>query len=245
MDDTRFLASLEADGEGLADAADIHLDASIPACPAWTMADLVWHVGQVHEFWREVVDRKLTDLKHFTRDERPSEAGLLSWYRHGVTRLVDVLTAADPDAHVWTWSSQHDVGFVIRRMAQETAVHRWDAEDAIGGQHVIPTDLAADGIDEFLQFFTARKADGAAPLGGTVHVHTTDIEGEWLVGDPRPDRDGNALSLSYEHAKGDAALRGTAETLLLALWRRRTIDDLEVFGDRAIAERLLAHTALD
>jgi uncharacterized protein (TIGR03083 family) len=147
--------------------------------------------------------------------------------------------------HVWTWSSQHDIAFIIRRMAQETAVHRWDAEDAIGGQYVIPADLAADGIDEFLQFHTMWKAEGAAPLGGTVHLHTTDVDGEWLVGDPLPDTDGDSLSFSYEHAKGDAALRGTAETLLLALWRRRTIDDLEVFGDRAVAERLLAHADLD
>ena len=53
----------------------------------------------------------------------------------------------------WTWSSDHSAGFVIRRLAQEIGVHRWDAELAAGIEHTIEATLASDGIDEFLHHF--------------------------------------------------------------------------------------------
>jgi hypothetical protein len=46
------------------------------------------------------------------------------------------------------------VGFWIRRMAQETVVHRVDAELAAEvAPGAIPDDIALDGIDEFLIAF--------------------------------------------------------------------------------------------
>ncbi len=56
---------------------------------------------------------------------------------------------------MWTWSPQQDVAFVIRRVTQETAVHRVDAERAAGRDHRIDPELAADGVDEFLYHFLA------------------------------------------------------------------------------------------
>ena len=47
-------------------------------------------------------------------------------------------------------ASDKTAGFVLRRMAHETAVHRLDAERAAGREHTIDADLASDGIDEFL-----------------------------------------------------------------------------------------------
>jgi hypothetical protein len=130
-------------------------------------------------------------------------------------------------------------------MAQETAVHRWDAEEAAGTGWAIEADLAADGVDEFFDHFTDTAADGAEPLGGTVHLHSTTGEGEWLIREPVP---GGRLEVTHEHAKGDAAVRGDASDLLLALWRRRSVDDparFEVFGDADVARRLVARTRLD
>ena len=57
---------------------------------------------------------------------------LLARCRAGVEHLASTLAAADPAAPVWTWARQKDAGFVIRHQAQETAVHRWDAEHAAG-----------------------------------------------------------------------------------------------------------------
>ena len=47
-------------------------------------------------------------------------------------------------------------------MAQETAVHRLDAERAAGREHAIDAELAADGVDEFLFEFLAWVAADAA-----------------------------------------------------------------------------------
>jgi len=44
---------------------------------------------------------------------------------------------------------------------------------------------------------------------------------------------------------GDCAIRGTANDILLALWRRLPLSELDVVGDRDVAERFIAHTGND
>jgi hypothetical protein len=92
-----------------------------------------------------------------------------------------------------------------------------------------------------LNHFLRWVAPGAAPLGGSVHLHCTDVDGEWLL---TADADGTDV-VTREHAKGDAAMRGPAHDLLLVLWRRQSLDTIDVIGDRAVAERLVARTRLD
>jgi uncharacterized protein (TIGR03083 family) len=133
-------------------------------------------------------------------------------------------------------------------MTQETAVHRWDASHAVGIPYEIPVAVAADGIDEFLTWFAGRRVtDNAAPVGGSVHLHCTDtasdtrsaVNGEWLVSR----LDASGIEFSREHAKGDAAVRGRANDLLLWLWRRAD-SGVEIIGDTAVAERFRAYPAL-
>ena len=52
------------------------------------------------------------------------------------------------------------------------------------------------------------------------------------------------LRTTREHAKGDAAIRGSASDLLLALWRRIPSSELEIIGNRDVAEQLLAYPQL-
>ncbi len=133
-------------------------------------------------------------------------------------------------------------------------MHRWDAANAVGIPYEIPVAVAADGIDEFLMYFAARRvSEGARPVGGTVHLHCTDTDidvdegsddrsdagGEWLV--QRLDESG--IDFTREHAKGDAAIRGTANELLLWLWRREA-GRVEILGDVTVAERFRAFPAL-
>jgi predicted lipid carrier protein YhbT len=65
---------------------------------------------------------------------------------------------------------------------------------------------------------------------GTLHVHVTDTAGEWLV-EPAA----GALTVTREHAKGDAALRGPAQDLLLRLYNRG--DAGEVIGEVGVLDR--------
>ena len=72
---------------------------------------------------------------------------------------------------------------------------------------------------------------------GSFHVHCTDVAGEWLVAG-----DDDGLRVTRQHAKGDAALRGPAEAILLRLWNRDStrVAELDEVGDPAIAAAWLA-----
>ena len=61
------------------------------------------------------------------------------------------------------------------------------------------------------------------PEAGSIHLHTTDTPGEWLV---RLGPDG--IHLTREHAKGDVAVRGPASDVLLVLMGRKTMDAADV-----------------
>jgi uncharacterized protein (TIGR03083 family) len=236
-----YISALRREGRLLGDVAErADLDAPVPSCPGWTVAELLWHIGDAHDFWGGVVSSRVTDRSQApAAPDRPADAELLAWYRAGLDRLAERLAAADPATPVWTWASQKDVAFVQRRMALETVVHRVDAELAATGR-ASPIDpaLAVDGVDEFLRFFARERAKGAEEVGGSVHLHATDANGEWLVTEA-----GGDLQVSRGHAKGDAA-GGTASDLLLLLWRRGR-GAVEVHGDQAVLDRLLARADLD
>lgn len=231
--------ALTRDAAALA-AAATSLAAPVPACPGWSQADLVYHAGEVLAFWAAIVRDEIDDPELIAMPARPDDAALVSWFTAQAAAASQVLRTSDPAARCWTWSEQHDVAFVIRRMAQEIAVHRWDAEDAAGLPAAIEPALASDGIDEFLEHFAPWKQPDAPDLGGTVHLHCTDVPGEWLV---VPADDGS-LVVTREHAKGSCALRGAASDLLLALWRRRPLSSIEVIGDAEVAQRFIDRTRL-
>ena len=146
--------------------------------------------------------------------------------------LLRLLGASDPEAAAWTWTPDRTVGFFVRRMAHENAIHRWDAEEAAGGASPIDVEVAVDGIDEVLEVGMAYRSRGDAVEypSGSLHLHRIDGNGEWLISAA----DGH-LRVTREHAKGDAAVRGTAEGLLLYLWDRSR-EGLECFGDQTVVD---------
>jgi len=232
----QYLSALSSDGEALAASAQRNLGASVPSCPGWTTADLVRHTGVVHRHKAEAIRCGGTA---YPKDLAwvPAPAGaeaLFAWYREGLADLLDVLDAP-PDQAAWSWAGDHRVAFWQRRMAQETLVHRWDAQAAVGQTTPLSAELAADGVDEYLDVWLPRAEQRDDTPSGTVHVHATDADGEWLVR-----LDEGTVVLTRAHARGDVALRGRAEDLLLVLWRRRPLDAVEVLGDRTLAEDLLA-----
>lgn len=262
MEPYDLLAALARDGEAFADVcADADLTLPVPPCPGWSLADLVWHLAEVHHFWRTIVDEQRDTWEGYEQPTRPPDNALVDFYRDGLEATVTVLAAAHPQQANWTWSHQRDAGFVMRRMAHETAVHLVDANAALGRPHAVAADLASDGIDEFLFHFLRPGATVTETLGGSVHIHCTDVAGEWTVrpaaagagsgnesGDESADVDdasGGEMVVTREHSKGDAALRGAATDLLLVLWRRLPLAAVDVIGDRALVERFVASTSLD
>jgi len=242
MDLSDYLTALERDGRAfLASCSAAPADAVIDACPEWHTADLLWHLTEVHAFWRSVVEQRATHWDQVIEPVRPDDGAVLTeMFRRGLGALLTTLATVDPTTEIWTWSAQQDAAFVIRRMAQETAMHRWDADRAAGQAVAIEATLASDGIDEFLTHFVHNR-DEDARLDGSVHLHCTDVPGEWTT---RTNEDGHLVTVA-EHVKGDCALRGPADVLLRALWRRATIADLDVVGDAAVAAQFLAYARLE
>lgn len=237
-----YPAAVRRDGRALADAAEAAGPARpVVACPGWDVAELVWHLTAVHNFWGTIVADRLLDPEKVPPLPRPDGFGaLLDRFRRGVEWAAGVFAAADPATPVWTWARQQDTAFVIRHQAQETAVHRWDAERAAGRSFAIEPALAVDAIDEFFEHSAAGRREGARPVGGSVHLHATDAPGEWTVGESA---DG-VPAVEPGHRRAEAAVRATASDLLLLLYRRIEPGAVETHGDPGVLERFLARTDL-
>lgn len=245
MEKDRCIAALLADSAALADAARLGLDARVPSCPDWNVAELVEHTGRVHRtMTRRVRDRE-TARNPAATVPLPERSDLIPWFETGVQTLADVLVAAPPDAEVWNWSVTPKLAsFWWRRMAQETAVHRWDGQSAHGQQQPVDPDVAVDGIDEFLDVFLptdlAERPD--TELGGTVALRCTDRAASWLVtvtGGKLVARRGEEPTTADVPL---ATVAGTASDLLLLLWRRiePAAPGIETGGDAALLARFVA-----
>jgi uncharacterized protein (TIGR03083 family) len=258
-DKTFFLDALRRETAAFAAAARRNADrtdGSVPGCPDWNLTDLVLHLSGVHRHVGFRVRNRIYPFRRFTREEldemmalpapyaawneteaprdRPLPEDLITWFEDGAERLVQALDAAAANEPVGTWFEPNQTaGFWQRRMAQETAVHRWDAESVGEGGQPIEARLAANGVDEALDVML--PADEVRGNGESVHLHSTDGAGEWLV---RLQPDGAIVT--REHARGDAAVRGPVSDLLLYLWGRSVEDRLDVIGDPAAVEKFLA-----
>ncbi len=97
----------------------------------------------------------------------------------------------------------------------------------------------ADGIEEFFNWHAGRPTEGRPEVGGSVHLHCTDAEGEWTITRIA----GGIIDYERAHTMGDAAVKGEANALLLWLWRRNG-PSVEVFGDTDVAQRLQDYSNL-
>lgn len=238
-----YPAAILRDGLAMADAAEAAGPAApIAGCPGWDTAELAWHLAQVHYFWGTIVAGRLLDPRQVPPLDRPREFdALLARLRNGVQWMAGVLAAADPATPVWTWARQQDAAFVIRHQAQETAVHRWDAEEAARRPFTIDPAIAADAVDEFFEHTGVARREEVEAVGGTVHLHATDAAGEWTIAEDAA----GTLAVERGHRHGDAAVRATASNLLLLLYRRIGLEGVEAHGDIHMLERLLARADLD
>jgi uncharacterized protein (TIGR03083 family) len=224
-------------------AATADPELGVPSCPGWLIADLVWHLGEVQWFWGSIIEQRIPSVDSLDSLERPTRPDhypdLVEWGRSMLERLLQILETTDDATTVWTWAPQQNVGFIRRHQVQETAVHRWDMQDAATSDPPTPIDpeAASDSIDEFLTYSLPMGLSKVERLEGSVHLHCTDTEGEWFVHqDKRVER---------LHEKAAVAMRGTASDLLLTLYARVDLDQIEVIGDESIARHLIEHIDLE
>lgn len=238
-----YLAHLDADSHLLAAAAARGLDADVPGCPGWLVADLVAHVGSVHARSVDIVEQAYVDSWPVRRGVPAGEV-LLDWFRRGSAQLVEVLAAADPAAPAITFSMEPTVGFWMRRMAHETLVHRIDAEQAHGYESVVDPGMALDGIAEMFEVFAGRFPDWGEFAPGNAVVRVVAGEREWVVRlgrfvGTRKNRKYDLPKLVVaQDAEPVATIAGAPDRVMLWLWGRASLGGVTASGDAGVVHRL-------
>jgi uncharacterized protein (TIGR03083 family) len=231
MDYVDHVAAVERETAALAAALRAgDMDAQVPTCPEWKLADLAHHVGGVAGFWTHALCEG-TGRAKTPFDEHPPDGAAAEWFEQVAGHLVAELRAAPPETEVRTWvPGDQTAAFVGRRMAHEMAVHRFDAQSAVGAPAPIESALAADGIEEIFVMVDAWP-DAGRGTGETLHLHGADRDDEWLIA-MNPD----GLDVCHEHAKGDLALRGNVGDLELVLYDRPPLGTVERFGNESVLD---------
>ncbi len=213
--------SIARESEAFAAVVDAgSLDAQVPGCPEWTLRDLTCHLGNVQRFWAGLV-RAGVDERPVFEDEPPGPAEgseLAAWMRASTRDLLEALHGTTYDTPAWAWwRDDHTVGAVARHQVQEAAVHRWDAQSAVGAPAPIPQPDSDDGVDEFI--WIARQMWGDAPI----LLVATD----------------SGLRVPLSETDAVVTVSACASDLILLFHGRLAVDAVSVEGDRTRLEEFL------
>lgn len=211
--------------------------ATVPTCPDWTAADLEEHVSMVFMHKAECMRRG-----EFPKPW-PPEGGVGSLAECYAVVTAEFAHRRPEDASATWFEPDQTVGFWVRRMAQEAAIHRVDAEMVAGGTiSPIADDLAVDGIDEFLRCFVAYGSedwhDYFAEVLATADPRPVLVSAGgrgWTVA-PTPERivvaDANTATTT------DATVTGEPGLVYRWLWNRG--GDVQIDGDDDLIRQLRA-----
>ncbi|GIG64962.1 maleylpyruvate isomerase family mycothiol-dependent enzyme [Phytomonospora endophytica] len=226
MQSSAHLAALAVDYALLRSHAESGPDRRVPTCPDWTLDELLRHVAVVYL-------HKVTAMRAGAMPtEWPPPLGheeTPALLDRAFGELRAEFDARDPADETHTWyDPDQTVGFWIRRMALETAVHRADAELATGVPVTsVGAELAADGVDEVLDIMLAWGSVKYREFRDE-DLPTIELRAggrSWFV---RPTTKGVVID-----AEGEAAtiIQAEPSDLLYWLWRRAGDDVLTVTGD--------------
>lgn len=228
------LAKFNADARRFLEVAGTCLDAPVENCGDWKVRDLSVHLGEVYAFVHGNVVSGSMDPVDPTSIGNEGVAGddVLGTLRAQYETLAEALAATQASDPVWSWTTDKTAGFYYRRMVQETSVHLWDVLRSAGTSEPLDGEFACDGIDELFELMYPNILTRGIPEPtGSLHLHRTDGDGEWTASIV----DG-AIVVARQHAKADAAVKGSASDLNLLLWERKPFDDadLQVFGSSEV-----------
>lgn len=240
-----YLDCLSAGYGRLRAVAPIDLGAAVPTCPGWSVADLTRHVGRVYlhktQAMREGAEPTTWPPKELA-DIEP-----LALLDQGYTQLRAEFAARNARDPCGTWyAPDQTVGFWIRRMAQETVIHRIDAEL---GTHqpvaLVPTDLALDGIDELLKVFVAysvsRWGDSfndilATSPGRTYALRTYGAAWRVRTGPGKFVVQAAEVEDATRTDRADVTVSGSPTAVLRWVWNRDAEDDADCVSVEGSAE---------
>ena len=204
------------------------LNLVVPNCPGWTIVDLLNHLsfglGVCYPIAAvappgTTADVVFVDADRSTMDSEATEAREL--FGTNMRSCLRELGSLNPASPCWTYEGPGQVMFWLRRAAVETALHRFDAEVALGRPVTeLSQDRADEAIDETVDFALPLACAKVGAPPSKLQLNSTDT----------------ALVRSVGSGAESTTLAGSAQSLLLALWGRKPIDELEVDGDNDQAE---------
>jgi uncharacterized protein (TIGR03083 family) len=172
----RYTVELRREMVRLADiSSKIALPEPVPTCPAWTLADLVSHIRQGHEWATAILTTRSTvflappGLSDAPDDDRSwtekvasgargsAQEGSLAdpqrrvhWLMEGTDRLIDALDEVGADVPIWAPRGKQTKEYWARWALFEAAVHRADLCLMAGLPFVLDTDVALICVNSFL-----------------------------------------------------------------------------------------------
>lgn len=199
--------AIEREGGQLIKTATGRFNLPVPSCPGWDVAQLVTHVGHIHDW---AARNLAAPPDERVRMGRPALGGVETG-RAALTRLVEILRAGNPHILRAGPLQPRTAAWWARRQLLETVVHRWDLENAVATPAGIDPVVAATGVTEFLEVF----AGGSGP----VTLRAADLDLTW--------------SAPPDAAAPPVIVTASAADLLLLLWGRLGTAAVRVEGDPA------------
>jgi uncharacterized protein (TIGR03083 family) len=238
------IASIRSDTERMAVAYEAGpVDAPVAACPGWDLRKLVEHMAYIHRWAGFAVANGRApqdgDVEMPEAVADGADVSFAAWLRAGGNKLADELAASDPQDDTWhVFPAEKKMWVWARRQAQETAMHRWDAETATAGESSLDPLLAAEGVQEYLELGLPRvlSREGVSPPESALRLHCTDVPGDWVISSV----DSTCSVHAGADEPSDAVLHGTAESLILVLMGRADRSSLQILGDAAVADEWLS-----
>jgi uncharacterized protein (TIGR03083 family) len=235
---------------------DLDMHAPVPACPGWSTYDLVCHLGNIHAWAATIVEtgRSAVEQNDEPGSRRPRTVS--SWYAGKAEDLYQVLRDSDPARPCWNFAFGDDgtAGFWRRRQLHEATIHAVDLDAVRGRTAPIAPLLAEDGVDEVLRVFLHRMHHRGHPaaLIRPMSILAEDTGRAWTVSprpvEPDPDApvppqprgsadesapqllDGPPRVADRRHPQADQ-VSAPAEVLYRVLWKRASVDQLNLTGD--------------
>lgn len=204
------------------------LDTWVPTCRGWTVQDLLAHQGMVHRWATSIVRGRARGDTDAWEQEGREASNPMAWLGHGSDVLRAALMRSPADLDVWFFlpNAPAPREAWARRQCHETTIHAVDALSAQLGrvpraaEADLTADIAADGVDEIVCGFAARREERLrSPVPLTAEIRADDTGDVWRA---QLSEGPLVVERTDGPAPADAVIHGTAVELYLGLWNRGT-----------------------
>lgn len=234
-DRSSYISAWETEAQLFRQAVgDADLTQPTPDCPGWTLHDLVEHMVELAgRITRRLLSESAPDAAADAADAE-HDGSVLDQFDAAMRELSAVMTRVELDDSSWNFAPQANTArYWFRHAACMTAVHRWDAQQAVESATAIDAALAAEGVEEVVSArLPSGKRHAASEVSGVVELVAADADRQWFVR-LRGDRVAllDAPSVDPDELRLHTRAVGTASDLFLALWGRIPFDAVEFDGD--------------